>query len=181
MNDNGVLVIAWHGTANPALGDTDGSAVVARRYTFDGQHTPSPVSAEFLVNSGAGFDRGDQQVSGLAVTATGAFAIGYNSTDNSSFLQAHVRFYSALGSVITENFIDGANNRFSPILRTNPAGGYLVCYEDESLGYPLQDVKVRLFDESGSATGGPYQADGSTGLQGGSSLALLSDGTLVVV
>lgn len=164
MDAAGNFVVAW--TDFGALGDRD---IMARRFDADG----NALSSVFQVNDGSIYNRSSPSI---AVADDGRFVIAWQGSAGLGDEDIFARRFDATGGALdgSDIVVEGAGGGdYDAVVAINNSGEFAVLWDDGG------GVKVQRFNANGTTNGGQITVDGS-GNAGNGSLAMHSDGSLVV-
>lgn len=172
MDADGDAVITWASFGQ----DGNGYAVMARRYSSTGA-----ASSEFQVNEMTG---GFQFRPWVEASASGAFVVtwqGHDGASNGIF----ARRFSSTGAAIGGEFQVNTYSLYQqtrPALAADPAGNFVVVWQQEDLDGGDDDVFGRRFSNNGVAVASEFRVNTfTTGVQSNPVIAVEDDGDFVVV
>jgi hypothetical protein len=192
---NGGFVVTWEDASagiGGAPGDDSGSAVKAQVFAADGTR----VGAELLVNTATAGLQGDQRATALS---NGGFVVTWEdrslgvggAAGDSSELAVKAQVFAPDGTRIGAEFLVNtatAENQADPRITALSNGGFVVTWEDGSLGIggatgdgSAKAVKAQLFAADGTRVGSELLVNTATAsFQENQEIAALSQGGFVV-
>jgi len=178
---NGNVLVTWDDYSQSS-GDTSGAAVRGRIFDADGD----AVVSEFVVNTTTSQA---QTHSAPAALAGGGFVVVYNDLsqsggDTSDYALRAQRFDSSGSEVGSEILVNTTttNAQSESSAAGLAGGGFVVVWDDQSVGAWSRDVKGQVFDSSGAKVGGEFTVNTTTAdAQTHTQVAALPTGGFVVV
>ncbi len=171
MDPNGNFVIVFE-DANGL--DGSGYGIYGQRYNASG----AAQGGQFRINTTT---TGDQAAAGVAMDASGNFAVAWMSTQTGDF-DVYVQRYNAAGvaqggEVRVNTTTTGIQDY--PTLAMDATGGFVVAWTSDQGAFT--DIYARRYDSSGTALGGEFQVNTDTvSAHSYASAAMASDGSFVM-
>jgi hypothetical protein len=146
----GNFVVVWDG----AQQDGSGGGVFAQRFDAGGV-TQGP---EFRVNS---FTNGSQRYPAVAMAASGAFVVVWESTDGNGF-GVFAQRYDAAGAAAGPEFRVNAyttNGQYGPVVAADADGNFVVVWNSQQFPGADADVMARRYDATGVPTTAEFRVN----------------------
>ena len=141
---------------------------------------PIFISQDFIANSTT---TNEQYSPTIAALADGRFVMSWFSADNGSNYDIRARVFNADGSAVGNDFVastSNANNQFNPTIAALADGRFVMSWYSRDNGSNY-DIRARIFNADGSATGSDFVA-GTTNAnsQESPTISVLADGQFVM-
>jgi PhoPQ-activated pathogenicity-related protein len=175
MDSTGAFIVAWQSAGQ----DSNGDAIVARRYNRDG----AALANEFIVNQ---FTTANQSAPSLASNADGSFVVAWQSAGQDGSGDAIVaRQFDTSGTAIVNEFIVNqftAGNQSNPSIATGAVGGFVITWQSALQDGNSDAVIVRNYSTAGIDLGPEFVVNSfTTGAQNNPAVAIDSQGDFTVV
>lgn len=174
MDGTGNFVIAWQSAGQ----DSNGDAVVARRYDLNG----AVLGNEFIVNQ---FTTGNQNTPSIASQLDGSFVVAWQSAGQDVNSDAIIaRQYNSAGTAVANEFVVNqftTGSQSVPSVAANGSGQFVISWQSAGQDGSSDAVIARTYDSNGAATGSEFIVNSFTaGAQNAPAVAMDSNGDFII-